>query len=198
MSEPDSGVTSTATSKPRNMRVMAIYASAIVTGIVIGCIMIVMRLGEPDQPTLSGPIEPGQEKVIPIAWPIVTGVNRAQTVFVDLAIAERVADEIAITIEMIDPESPDKRFQLTHVEKPQGVVENKLIRAEYDFNLDPQLVTLRGNVRQIKATMVDLIVRVERLSGTKMGYVYVMNAGAVRPLRPDDAEKVLGSSTPQH
>lgn len=192
MLEPETGVAKAALRKPLNMRVLSIYASAIITGIMIGCVMVVLRLGAPDQPTLSGPIEPGEEKIITIPWPVNLVTNREQTIFMDLAITERVAEEVAVTIEMIDPENPGTRLPLVRVDAPQGEVKDKLIFTAFDFNLDPLLVSSRGVVRQIKATTVDLAVRVERLSGTKMGYVYVMNAGAFRPLRPDESAKALG------
>jgi hypothetical protein len=194
MAEPDIGAVggiATSVRKRVSLHVMGIYAAAVVAGIVIGCIAVFMHVGEPDKPTLSGPIEAGQEKIIPISWPTPTGVNRPQTVYVDVAIAERVADEIAIVFELVDPETKT-RLPLGRFENPDGHHDNKLIYAEYDFNLDPQLATMRGSIRQIKANVVDLVVRVERLSGTKMGYVYVMNAGSIRPLKQDEQVHLLG------
>ncbi len=201
MAEPDIGAVggiATSIRKRVSLHVMGIYAAAIVAGIVIGCIAVFMHVGEPDKPTLSGPIEAGQEKIIPISWPTPTGVARPQTVYADVAIAERVADEIAIVFELIDPETKT-RLPLGRFEAPTGHYDNKLIYAEYDFNLDPQLATMRGSVRQIKANVVDLVVRVERMSGTKMGYVYVMNAGSIRPLKPEESAHSLGSEAkPNH
>jgi hypothetical protein len=196
MAEPETGAVASIMTPRKRLpwNVLGVYASAVVAGILIGCIAVFMHVGEPDKPTLSGPIEPGQEKTITLAWPMVTGVNRPQTVFADIAVAERVADEIAVVFELVDPETKT-RLPLGRFEAPDGKRENKLVYAEYDFNLDPQLQTMRGSIRQIKATSVDLIVRVERLSGTKMGYVYLMNAGSIRPLQADDGTKVLGTET---
>ncbi len=197
-SETDAEAGAPPARKRVSFHVLGIYAAAIVAGIVIGCIAVFMHVGEPDKPTLSGPIEAGQEKIIPITWPTPSGVNRPQTIYADVAVAERVADEIAIVFEAIDPETK-ARLPLGRFEAPTGHHQNKLIYAEYDFNLDPQLETMRGSVRQIKASVVDLVVRVERLSGTKMGYVYVMNAGSIRPLKPEEGLNALGSpAKPNH
>lgn len=181
MAAEDTNVAARAVGASKPWRVMAIYGCALVIGLALGSTLIFLNVGKPAAPTLSGPIKPGEERLVNVTWPLVPNNDQPQTLFVELAVGDRVAREVSVVLELIDPDEPEVRLPLARIESPEGNSEDHLIHIHRDFNLDPLLVNLRGAIRRIKAPSVKLVVRVERLSGSRVGYVYVLNAAPMRP-----------------
>jgi hypothetical protein len=169
----------TKTSKIR-WSLLGLNLLAATSGLMLGTTLILAMLGKPSAPSLSGPISPGEERTVSIAWPPLAAVNgQPPSIAVDLVVSERVAGEIAVVVEMIDPANPAQRYHLGRIDPVSGPATDGLIGLEASFALEPHLRTLRGAVRQIEASEIALVVRTERVSGQRAGHVYLLSAAVV-------------------
>jgi hypothetical protein len=161
-------------------RVAALHLGALALGVGLGSVLILLTLKEPAAPSLSGAVAPGEERLVAIPWPAAAVLDgQAPYVAVDLAVSPRIADEAAVAIELIDPDNPAARFLLGRLDALDGAAVDGLIVHQRTFDLEPHLRTLRGAVRQIDVETVQLVLRVERLSGQRVGYVYLTAAAVL-------------------
>jgi hypothetical protein len=156
---------------------VALNIAALILGPLLGCGLIFWQLRTPELRSMSGPIAPGAEQVVNVAWPVAAMLDgRAPTIELEMAVSGRLANEVSATVEMIDPDDPALRHDLGRFESLAGTVDDGLVMHRRLFDLEPLLRDSRGVLRKLDVPHVKLVVRVERLSGSRAGFVYLTAA----------------------
>ncbi|MDX2142910.1 MAG: hypothetical protein SFV19_06125 [Rhodospirillaceae bacterium] len=159
---------------------VALNVAALVLGPLLGCALIFWQLRTPELRSMSGPIAPGAEQVVNVAWPVAAMLDgRAPAINVEVAVSGRIADEVSAVVDMIDPDDPALRHEVGRFDSLAGTIDDGLVTHRRVFDLEPLLRNSRGVLRKFDVPNVKFAVRVERLMGSRAGFVYLTAAEVV-------------------
>jgi hypothetical protein len=159
---------------------LALNIAALILGPVFGCALIFWQLQTPELQSMSGPIAPGNERTVNVSWPVAAMLDgRVPAMSVEIAASGRIADEVAAVVEMIDPGDPAIRWVLGRFDSLAGTTHDGLVVHRRVFDLGPIVRTTRGVLRRFDVPFIKLIVRAERRSGSRAGFIYLTAADVI-------------------